>query len=260
VKRKPIKFLLLAIFSLFLVGCGRSQPKDPKPEPKPKLISQADLPTVFLTPYVDKHRLDITISNIKAPRMDYQIIYTANINGNQVERGFGGRDIKVNSNQLIREGKDAVVFGSESSGKFKYDEGVKNGSIEITYRDDKGKVTGRASSDWVIYDSSEKIKASTADGKITFTPDLKTKATVLLMNTLGLPSSLDGNPVFGPYGIFTSNNQKIGGTVTIVSGSQEDINLFSFYQEAGRWKNTALQLKPESQTIIQAPVVITGIK
>src|SRR5688572_17906226 len=143
--------ILLAIgASVFFLVKRNREPVVENESVATKTIATADLPYSVLSPHADGYRLDVKISNIKSPHIGYQVIYTAVLpNGNSVERGAGTRDADLEGKtEIIKEKDNAVVFGSASSGKFRYDEGVENGKLEVTYRDEKGKATGRAETEW----------------------------------------------------------------------------------------------------------------
>ncbi len=234
------KILFICGVGILLSGCSlKGKTSDMEEEPKPKLIETADLPFVKLIPRSDRHRLDIGIYNIKAPRVDYQILYTAVIKGNSVERGAGGRDIKLTGNELVRNGDKAVVFGSESSGKFKYDEGVENGSIEITYRNASGKSTGRAQTDWHLQDSKETNEFTSHDSKFKFVPSGKTKGIYLTMHTLGLPMALDGKVISGPYLISSSESVKQSGAISFKLDGTQNTKLEMYDESSKSWKEIA---------------------
>ncbi len=229
----------ILILGLVLSGCslGRGGSDTLEEEPKPKEISQENLPFVKLLPRSDRHRVDLGIYGIKAPRIDYQILYTVLIKGNSVERGAGGRDIKLNGkDELIRVGDSAIVFGSESSGRFKYDDGVENGSIEITYRDEKGKSTGRTQADWHLEDAKEVTKFTSPDGKLVFTPSAKAKGVILILNTLSTPIPISGTIIAGPYGIYASEASKTPGTLSIMLSQASPGKLMFFDESAKKWR------------------------
>lgn len=252
---KIFKILFVLSLALVLAGC-RHNKKPATEEEVSRAIPQGDLPFVELLPHADRHRLDIGIYGIKAPRMDYQIVYTFMHEGQPVERGFGGRDIKLEGKtELLRNGENAVVFGSESSGKFKYDEGVENGSIEITYRDDKGKATGRAVSDWHLQDAKTVTEFTSPDGKLKYKPSAKLTGMVLTMSNLGLPAPATGTVVAGPYGVFASSTAKISGSLTLTLPSSTPAKLMLYDKTSKTWKDVSSTQSGSALTATTSPGV-----
>lgn len=234
--KNALRLALVIVSGLLLSGCFGSGGGGEEKEVKAKEIASDLLPYVELIPRSDMHRLDVGIYNLKSKRIDYQIIYTLNVKGNPVERGFGGRDVRISGNELVKNGDFAIVFGSESSGKFKYDEGVTEGQVQVSYRDEKGKVTGRSSSDWRLFDGKLASSFASKDSKFSYTINSKTKDVFLVMHTFSTPSLFSGKIKSGPYGVFTSGKSNLAGKVSFTA----DAGKVTYFDKASKsWKEAA---------------------
>jgi len=164
-------------------------------------------PVVSLTPSKDGHWLKLSISKIVIPAtsLDYELLYKLPDGRTQGVPGtvtLGGKD------QLDRD----LLLGSESSGKFRYDEGVETGPLTIRFRDDKGKLLGKLSTDFHLQTATTDI--TTVDGKFKFTLEKKPKEGFFVtMETFGVPNIVSKTVSSGPYGLFTSLTDVFSGTV-----------------------------------------------
>ncbi len=123
-------------------------------------------PTVSLTPSSDGHWLDFKVQGIKvagAASMDYELLYTT---GTGVQQGVPGT-VKLDGSDVDRN----LLLGSESSGKFRYDEGVKGGTMTIRFRNEKGKLIGKLATTFTLSSPKKGVFEVTMD---TFTGGTKT--------------------------------------------------------------------------------------
>jgi len=107
-----------------------------------------------------------------------------------------------------------LLMGSESSGKFRYDEGVKEGTLTVRFRNDAGKLITKLSTKFALLSKTKELKSidEKFDYKLAF---VNSKDFFVVMETFGLPSS-EGVPtdvIAGPFGVFTSSKTAVGGTV-----------------------------------------------
>jgi hypothetical protein len=124
-------------------------------------------PSISLTPTSDGHWLNFIVKNIKvkdASSMDYELLYTT---GAGIQQGVPGT-VKLDGADVERK----LLLGSESSGKFRYDEGVKDGTISIKFRNSAGKLLGKLSTTFSLGTPSKGVFEVTmdtfADGTKTF--------------------------------------------------------------------------------------------
>jgi len=129
-------------------------------------IPQDQRPYVSLTPSSDGHWLSFKVTGIKvagATSMDYELLYTT---GTGIQQGVPGT-VKLDGNDVDRN----LLLGSESSGKFRYDEGVKGGTMTIRFRNGKGKLIGKLATTFTLSSPKKGVFEVTMD---TFTEGTKT--------------------------------------------------------------------------------------
>ncbi len=171
-------------------------------------------PVVSLTPSEDGHWLKLEIVDIKVTNvdsMDYELLYRVSDGRTQ---GVPGTVSLDNETFLERD----LLLGSESSGKFRYDEGVEKGTLTLRFRNDKGKLLGKLSTDFHLQSG---IKAlTTVDGEFSYSLDKIPRGTFfVVMETFGVPADLPGALSSGPYGIFTSGKNTYPGTIEMGEGN-----------------------------------------
>jgi len=202
------KFLFLAVlilFSFFLfLGIFYLKKQDTKKAEQennfnpPLEVPLDKRPFVSLIPSKDGHFLNLKVEKIKieASNLEYQLLYKTE---NQVLQGVPGV-LDLGGKTSISE---EILLGSESSGKYRFDEGVKEGSLNLYFRDKNGKLVARFETDFRMFSQDEKIFSS--DEKLS----LKVSAMprhyfLIVMHTVGLPDFFEGEISNGPYGVFFS--------------------------------------------------------
>lgn len=160
----------------------------------------ADRPVVSLTPRSDGHWLDLKIEKFKVPKaasLDYELLYT--LPDGRVQ-GVPGTVQLEGISDLKRE----LLLGSESSGKFRYDEGVKDGNLTIRFRDAKGKLLTKFATKFRM--QTDETDLTSIDENFTYKLEKSVKGEYfVIMETFGLPSESNITSVSeGPYGVFTS--------------------------------------------------------
>lgn len=162
-------------------------------------VSLEDRPVVSLTPSVDGHWLKLSIEKFKidAESLDYELLYDLPDGRTQ---GVPGTVALEGKSKIERD----LLMGSESSGKFRYDEGVEEGDLTIRFRNDKGKLLVKFATKFHLQSGSKSL--TSIDTKFSYTFDKKpAKAFFVTMETFGLPEGTSVSEVTaGPYGIFTS--------------------------------------------------------
>lgn len=181
-----------------------------------------DMPFVSLIPDSEGHYLKLKIENINiedAKTLEYNLLYQTE---NNVTQGVPGTvELKQNSFETD------LLLGSESSGKYRYDEGVQSGSLSLSFRNDSKKLVAKMSTNFSMLESPEKMSFSQELVNLEFQKNIK--GFVLFMNTLGLPLPFEKNIVNGPYGIFSS--------AEIESGIKININnLLYRWNESTAWE------------------------
>ena len=218
----PIIILALGIliaFGAFMLIKGRSSQKEPngltQDETVPE-IAQDARPVVSLTPSADGHWLKMEIEKIviNAATLDYELTYKVPDGRTQ---GVPGTVKLANTDNIVKD----LLLGSESSGKFRYDDGVENGNLNITFRDQNGKLVAKFSTDFFLQSGKEQINFT--GGQLYTLDKLNNKTFYISMNTIGYP----GNPPSTPkesYGIFSSS---LKGNSGVLEGS----DIYLWYKE-----------------------------
>ncbi len=135
--KEKILYIGLIIFTGFIFSaCGKVKSiPTPTPIPTPRLteFNQNEKPKISLIPRSDGHELKLKVENIPSfiNQIEYELLYTAVDSGLEIEKGVGDT-IKIDSISVTRD----LLLGTASCTngcKYKYDNGVKNGTLSITF-------------------------------------------------------------------------------------------------------------------------------
>lgn len=172
-------------------------------------LPQSQWPVVSLSPTVDAkipnslgHLLDFKVQKINVPgasTMDYLLVYKT-VNGGQ--QGVPGT-VKLAGTDIDKN----LLLGSESSGHYRFDDGVNQGTITITFRNSSGKSMGKLSSDFHL--QMDEVVLTSVDEKFTFTLDKPTKGVYFVtMPTFVQPSDTTSYVTWANgYGVFASDTK-----------------------------------------------------
>jgi hypothetical protein len=128
--------------------------------------------------------------------MDYLLVYSTTSGGQQ---GVPGT-IKLTGGDIDKN----LLLGSESSGKFRFDAGVSQGTITITFRDGNGKSLGKLSTDFHL--QSNETSLTSVDGKFTYNLDKLAKGVYFVtMPTFIQPDASMTVVWQNGYGVFASD-------------------------------------------------------
>jgi hypothetical protein len=176
-------------------------------------LSESQWPAISLTP-TEKvgvsgsmgHWLNFKVEKINvtgATSMDYLMVYNTSDGGQQGVPGTA----KITGDGIEKD----LLLGSESSGKFRYDAGVETGVMTITFRNDKGKMLGKLSSEFHL--QSGVAELTSVDGLFKYTLDKVAKSVYFVtMKTYAEPSV--ASVVWqGGYGVFSSDGKEYTGTI-----------------------------------------------
>ena len=201
--KKYLPFILLGIGVLIVVGVvfkfikGSSSSVDD--EESVKEIPAEERPIVMLVPSPDGHYLKLTIAQIKvkgAASLDYELLYTLPDGRTQ---GVPGT-VKLTGGDVIKD----LLLGSESSGKFRYDDGVTGGTVNIRFRDAKGKLIGKLSTDFTMVSGVKTLTSK--DGKFTYDLGKVSKGVFYVtMQTFAEPNPSSVVVYKDGYAVFASN-------------------------------------------------------
>lgn len=173
-------------------------------------LSLNERPVTSLTPSEDGHWLKLNIDKIivKAASLDYELLYKLPDGRTQ---GVPGTIKLEGQTSLERD----LLLGSESSGKFRYDEGVEDGTLTLRFRNDKGRLLTKLSTDFHLQNSAKEL--TSVDGKFTSTLAKASKDYFVTMETFGIPDEAPGEVTDGPYGVFTSSENSLSGSVSLAN-------------------------------------------
>ena len=207
-KYLPFIFLgigILVIVLVFVFVKGRKVSETEEDGGTVAEISFPNRPFASLTPTSDGHYINLKIEKLNVPKavsMDYELLYSLPDGRAQGVPGTAElKDISVFERKLL--------LGSESNGKFRYDEGVEEGNLTVRFRDSKGKLLAKFQTKFHLQSSvTELIQVLTSvEGDFVYTFDKPQKTGYYItMNTFGLPQGDSVSSVTdGPYGIFSSS-------------------------------------------------------
>ena len=158
---------LVVLFGAFLAVKNNKSNSTVVDEETVKEIPFSERPFVSLTPSSDGFYLKLSISQVKvknAASLDYELLYTLSDGRTQ---GVPGT-VKLTGGDIVKD----LLLGSESNGKFRYDEGVEGGTLTIRFRDSKGKLLGKLSTKFTFSGNQKEgfsvIMDSFSEGEKTF--------------------------------------------------------------------------------------------
>ncbi|MBI5356116.1 hypothetical protein HZB78_00690 [Candidatus Collierbacteria bacterium] len=211
-------FLLLAFF---LSGCLNK--KVEKPAERPKIQETVNTVPLEKRPYAvlsfsDSGRfpvgreLRLEIADGKnSTSIEYELEYQA---GTLVQAGVGSINPKGEKLPLVRD----ILLGSCSAGgACSYSEDVKGGTLVLRF---KGSDIGSLKGEWNFYLPKNDGKLASRDGKFQLEGVKLKNAFVIISQTLGLPKSVDGEVVAGPYHLETTASS-VGETTTTIRLAKE---------------------------------------
>lgn len=136
VMNKTTILTTLLVSCLFFSACGKKTNtidplKNKTQDSQPAEFNPTEKPNVSLIPREDGHELKLKISNIASDisRIEYELIYKAQSEGSEIEKGVGDtiKDIQKSIEKDLLLGTASCTNGC----KYKYDEGVTGGSLNL---------------------------------------------------------------------------------------------------------------------------------
>jgi hypothetical protein len=175
-------------------------------------LPQSEWPVVSLTPTSnpavkgsDGHWLDFKVQKISvsgAASMDYELVYNTTDGGQQ---GVPGT-VKLDGTDIDRP----LLMGSESSGKYRYDAGVEQGTMTLKFRDAGGKLIGKLLTDFHL--QSGVTSLTSVDGKFTYELDKVVKGVFFVtMKTFADPAASMVVVSQNGYSVFASDGKAHSG-------------------------------------------------
>lgn len=207
-------FIVVVVVVAFLIkGSKSSNSSSEEDSSNVPTLSENQWPAISLTPTDNPqvsgsmgHWLDFKVEkiNIKgAVSMDWLLVYTTSDGGQQ---GVPG-SVKLTGDTVEKK----FLLGSESSGKYRYDAGVDTGTITITFRDGKGKMLGKLSTEFRLQTGVSKL--SSADNSFVYNLDKQVKDVYFVTMKTYLKPSVAMVVWQDGYGIFSSDGAPHAGGV-----------------------------------------------
>jgi hypothetical protein len=165
-------------------------------------------PFATLTPSEDGHWLTLRIENLvvkEAKRLEYLLLYNLEDGRSQ---GVPG-SVDLTGKKTFEQN---ILLGSESSGKYRYDEGVTDGSLTITYRSEKDVIISRFTSRFILQLGGDDLVIEEGDFLYRFEEEYP-EDWFVLMSTMGVPMRFDKEVAVGPFGILSSSDKSFRGSV-----------------------------------------------
>jgi hypothetical protein len=212
----PILILLLGIgvlVGVFLFIKGRGSEEDGTDEEVAEVAFEKR-PVTSLTPSADGHWLKLEIEKFSGlgETLDYELLYQLPDGRTQ---GVPGTITLGSETKIERD----LLLGSESSGKFRYDEGVKEGTLTLRFRNSKGKLTAKFLTEFSLVSETDSL--ASIDGKFKYQLEEVSDDFFVVMATFGVPKGFSTEPSTGPYGVFSSSESLLPGSVTLSGGKIE---------------------------------------
>jgi hypothetical protein len=214
-KYLPLFLFLLGLAVLagvyFFVIRGREEVVTEEEGPLVEIVLE-QRPIASLTPSDDGHWLTLKVEKIviDAASMDYELLYTLPDGRTQ---GVPGTIMLEGQGEIERE----LLLGSESSGKFRYDEGVEQGTLTLRFRNEKGSLIAKFSTQFHLQSGTREL--TSLDNRFSYTLSKTPSETFFLtMEVFGIPYTLTGSLNLGPYGIFAGEEVVFAGEVGLDSG------------------------------------------
>lgn len=208
---------IVAIGGVFVLK-GRSTPAPIDEEEQAPEVPVSERPFTTLTPSKDKdgnygHYLTLNVYDIRvngAASMDYELFYKTAEGNTQGVPGM----VKFASGESVEK---HLLLGSESSGKFRYDEGVEEGTLTLKFRNIEGKLVGKLSTQFHLQSGVDSL--TSLDGMFTFDLSSANGEYFVVMNSFGLPDSAPITVKNGPYSVLSSSTKPIQGKA-LLEGSR----------------------------------------
>ena len=204
--KKYLPLILLAVGLLLVGGVfffmnNRKVSDLPRNEEGLMEVPFEKRPAVSLIPKEDGHYLKLRVERFEVAEfdsMDYLLLYNTK---DEVTQGVPGSE-KVKGTDIFEAD---LLLGSESSGNFRYDEGVETGSIEISFRDSDGELVAKFDSDFHMQKGTDD-ELTSVDGSFSKSfGDLPDDVNFVTMELIG---DLKNHKAFhkeGDYVVFSSD-------------------------------------------------------
>lgn len=214
--------IILVLGGGFLFWRSRRAKELPTLEPEGVLIETTleERPYITLTPSSDGHWLTINVTRIQdADSLEYELLYNT---------ASGATQGSINTVRLKGETSYSkkILLGSESSGHYKFDEGVTQGNLTVRLRGGKG--TRKFVTDFHLQQEEDEL--TLIDGNFSIEGTFPKANFYVTMMVIGLPGDFEGEVIAGPYEALSSGGKTVeDGQVKITLAEEsETAKLYSW--------------------------------
>lgn len=218
--------LILGGGFLFWRSRGAEEPA-PTSEPEGVLVETTleERPYITLTPSSDGHWLTIEVSRIKeADSLEYELLYNT---------ASGATQGSINTVRLKGETSYSkkILLGSESSGHYKFDEGVTQGTLTVRLRGGEG--TRKFMTDFHLQQGEDEL--TSIDGNFSIGGTFLKANFYVTMMTIGLPGDFGGEVIAGPYEVLSSGVKTVKDGVVKITMSEESETAKLYSWSGTKW-------------------------
>lgn len=207
--KKILSILIILIFAFSLSACGKKKEEAPDQTNNIKLlINELELnkrPFIAMIPHSSGRLLSLYIDNVPtdAKSSTLDIEYLA---GNLLKGGRVTLNLPVNTPFI-----QAFLLGSCSAGgKCSFDKDLTSGTLK--HRLEFEGETHILKSNYVFINGEE---VSTTDTKAKFTPANKKQTNLILIDSQGLPTKMEGETISSPFIITSVTDDPVKGTLSL---------------------------------------------
>lgn len=258
----PILLIILVLAAgLFIFG--KNLLKKPRTEEKAKASSKPKIENVNQLPLEQRPYITIEPKSTTRPQdlgswitvtidkassyqgVEYEVEYQT---GNLIQGFMHKIDFTKEKLPVSKEG----FFGSESKGKYKYDENVSGGSILYKFFKDTTNYDALKTFFNVQNMQEQKGVFNSKDGKATLeigATDLSSGDYVVISSTMGLPSPVTGKVISEPYGFYATKNTKLK-SATLTIRSKEDLTKAKILGWDGtKWQEDRVTIRDDTVSV-----------
>ena len=192
------------------------------------------VPTSKIEPKSLGHWVTFTVDNIgKFSQVEYEFEYTT---GTMIQGGLGRIDFTKEHPPVSKE----IAFGSESKGKYKYDEGVYKGQFTFTFSNGEDAAlktdfnlqnVGENNGIFLTPDDKAELKTGS---------DLKSNDYLIIASTLGLPAPVTGKVIAGPYGFYADSPRSLSGSTITFEDAGDNAQIL--FWNGSKWQELATKV------------------
>lgn len=201
--KKYLPLIILVLGIVLIAGAAvfaksrNKGPVDPNDESGLAEVPLEKRPAVSLIPSPDGHYIKLKVDKIliDANSLDFELLYQTEA---EITQGVPGTESLTDKKSVETD----LLLGTESSGKFRYDEGVETGSIELKFRKD-GKLVAKFKTDFHMQTGVAEV--SSMDEKFKYDSGIEPENYYVTMKTIGQPGdNFQSVVVKDGYAVFSS--------------------------------------------------------